>query len=96
MKKAINGDDGGAQPPLITLLAQKISMARFAQLIHGFARGHVFDQTNLKGLYDVKLVLESGEAPSAPLQEQLGLKLEPRKGPVEYLIIDYAEKPSAN
>jgi len=96
VKKAINGDDGGAQPPLITLLAQKISMARFAQLIHGFARGHVFDQTNLKGLYDVKLVLESGEAPSAPLQEQLGLKLEPRKGPVEYLIIDYAEKPSAN
>ena len=30
------------------------------------------------------------------LQEQLGLKLVPEKGPVEYLIIDHLEKPSAN
>jgi len=28
------------------------------------------------------------------LQEQLGLKLESEKGPVEFLIIDHAEKPS--
>ena len=30
------------------------------------------------------------------VQEQLGLKFEPAKGPVEFLVIDTAEKPSAN
>ncbi len=30
------------------------------------------------------------------VQEQLGLKLEPQKGPVDVLVIDHVEKPSAN
>jgi uncharacterized protein (TIGR03435 family) len=30
------------------------------------------------------------------IQEQLGLKLESRKGPVETIVIDHAERPSAN
>jgi uncharacterized protein (TIGR03435 family) len=30
------------------------------------------------------------------LQEQLGLKLEATKGPVKTIVIDHAEKPSAN
>jgi uncharacterized protein (TIGR03435 family) len=30
------------------------------------------------------------------LQEQLGLKLEPQRGPVDALVIDHIEEPSAN
>lgn len=42
----------------------------------------------------------SSEAPSAPLftaiQQQLGLKLEVTRGPVEALVVDHAERASAN
>jgi len=30
------------------------------------------------------------------VKQQLGLKLEPQKGPVEYFVIDHVEKPAAN
>jgi bla regulator protein BlaR1 len=30
------------------------------------------------------------------LKDQLGLKLQPEKGPVEYYVIDHVDKPSAN
>lgn len=42
----------------------------------------------------------SADAPSPPfftaIQQQLGLRLEATKGPVEALVVDVAERPSAN
>jgi len=70
----------------------------------------VLNQTGLVGGYDFQLDFEperhdapdiapaSGTKPSlfAALQDQLGLKLESRKMPVEMLIIDHIERPSEN
>ena len=66
----------------------------------------VVDKTGLTGDYDFKLEWAAGADGNPPdsnepglftaLQEQLGLKLEPRKAPLEMLVIDHAEKPSPN
>ena len=67
----------------------------------------VVDETHLSGEYDILLEFEP-EAPSAQsiegtgasmfaaVQKQLGLKLVPRRAPVEMIVIDHAERPTAN
>ena len=71
----------------------------------------IIDKTEIKGRYDltIKWTPDAGAgtdsaAPSADsgpsiftaVQEQLGLKLEPAKAPVQVLVIDHAEMPSEN
>jgi uncharacterized protein (TIGR03435 family) len=57
----------------------------------------VIDRTDLKGTYDFKLDwAREDESIFTAIQEQLGLKLESAKGPVEFLVIDHVDKSSAN
>lgn len=80
-----------------TILGRRVSMAQLSNALSNLPGGSpVIDKTGLEGLYDFKLSWEPGEAISSVLQEQLGLKLEPKKVPVEFLIIDSAERPVAN
>jgi uncharacterized protein (TIGR03435 family) len=82
-----------------------------AQLAHilaeqGVLSRPVIDMTGLKGLWDFKLEWTPEPPPpdadiSKPsiftaVQEQLGLKLESVKRPVEVLIVDRVEKPGGN
>jgi uncharacterized protein (TIGR03435 family) len=84
-----------------------VSMRGFAEFLTEEAGRPVVDQTGLTGSYDLTLDWAPDNAvatPDAPndsaagpslftaLQEQLGLKLDSTKGPVEILVIDRAEK----
>jgi uncharacterized protein (TIGR03435 family) len=92
------------------LAALKMSMTQLAQFLQPEMRAMVLDETGITGEYSFKLDYdsvdgqervppgfpESGTSLYTALQEQLGLKLESVKRPVEHLVIDYAEKPTGN
>ena len=78
-------------------------MSRFTMLLSRQLRQAVLDKTGLSGAYEVDLQWtpddsgDSGPSVFSAIQDQLGLKLEPHKSPVEILVIDHAEKvPVAN
>lgn len=73
------------------------------QLAYQFER-NVIDKTGLTGNYTFKLRwTDADETPTdtAPslftaLREQLGLRLQPSRGPVALLVVDHAEQPTGN
>jgi len=71
------------------------SMANIAQSLSRYAERRVVDRTGLEGRYDFELRWSDVSIFTA-LQEQLGLKLEPTKGPVDVVVIDHAERPTEN
>jgi uncharacterized protein (TIGR03435 family) len=89
------------------LTVAKATMDRLAIQLSSSMDRPVFDKTGLRGFYDFTLDWTSdfGGPPTADsngvdiftaLQEQLGLKLEPQKAPIEMLVIDHAQRPSEN
>jgi uncharacterized protein (TIGR03435 family) len=64
----------------------------------------IANETGLAGNFDLSLkwapddATDSSNGPSlfAALEEQLGLRLESRKGPAEVMVIDSAARPDAN
>jgi uncharacterized protein (TIGR03435 family) len=80
-------------------------MVDFADLMSGQLAKPVIDATGLNGKYDFdvwwSVDLDTRSTTDAPTPEaairSLGLKLEPRRGPVEFIVVDHAEKmPSEN
>src|SRR5688572_20533367 len=94
------GPDGG-----IGLIAGAFSMSQLAQFLQRVGRP-VIDQTGLTGRYDFDLAFaplgaSPADAPSDParptifiaLEEQLGLKLQFTKAPLDVIVIDSIEQP---
>ena len=85
-------------------LANKEHTEWLALMLSGQLGRPVIDATGLTGEYDISLYWVpqrpdsiASDDPNGPdliaaLQQQLGLKLEPKKGPIEVLVVDHAEK----
>jgi len=84
-------------------------VAMLATLLENQLDRKVIDETGLAGAYKIDLKWEPDPPAGAPaselakgptiftaLQEQLGLKLESAKRPVDVLVIDHVERPSEN
>ncbi len=88
------------------------SVAVLAEELSKVAGRDVVDKTGVSGRYDLKLrwtpddsseprlpngaATDSGPSLFTALEEQLGLKLESAKGPVQVLVIDHIELPTEN
>jgi uncharacterized protein (TIGR03435 family) len=77
--------------------APHMGMAGFADILSDFITDRpVLDRTGLTGEFQMKLQFEGDDAIYSALTEQMGLKLVAGKAPIEVLVIDSAERPSAN
>jgi uncharacterized protein (TIGR03435 family) len=105
-KMSLSKSDAAPAGPVFggRILSSKMSMPTLAKLLSRFERQTVLDMTGLDGTFEVHLewvlddtAQQATDRPAGPslftaVQEQLGLRLESRKGPVDVLVIDSAEK----
>jgi uncharacterized protein (TIGR03435 family) len=84
--------------------ATKESIGDFVQLVGVSADRPVINKTGLTGDIDYDILISQdartqddvNRAILAAVKDQLGLKLDPAKDPIEVLVVDHVEKPSAN
>jgi uncharacterized protein (TIGR03435 family) len=107
--QAADSSVGGTKTMLGQLIVKKMSMTTLANILAFDLKRPVKDETALQGEFaftlewapglgesDAESKDRSASKPSlfAAVQEQLGLKLESSKSPIEVFVIDHVEKPS--
>jgi uncharacterized protein (TIGR03435 family) len=84
------------------LTGTQVPLAFLARQLSNQVGRPVVDKTGLKGTFDFKTAfapdLGDSDGPSifTALEEDLGLRLDPQRGPVEIVVIDAVAHPSAN
>jgi uncharacterized protein (TIGR03435 family) len=90
------------------LTAERWSMERMADFLASQLNQPVADETKVEGIFNLTLEWapddlrarssDPSQAPSifTAIQEQLGLRLEPRRVPVEMIVVDSVERPTEN
>jgi len=68
------------------------TMADIARSLSPYAGRRVFDQTGVDGRYDFEIQWSDDVSVFTALQEQLGLKLDAQRGPVEVVVVDSAAR----
>jgi uncharacterized protein (TIGR03435 family) len=87
-----------------SLNAKQVTMEALTMALSQLLGRTVVDKTGITGEVDAHLSFAPDEAASdttqpsifTAVQEQLGLKLDSGKGPVDILVVDSAEKPTGN
>jgi uncharacterized protein (TIGR03435 family) len=89
----------------VRIAAVAVPLSTLINIFQGQEGRLVIDKTGMKGLYDIpETNMDVGPFDIAPgavsvwpeIMQQLGMKLEPARGPAEVLVIDRVEKPSEN
>jgi uncharacterized protein (TIGR03435 family) len=81
----------------------QVTMTQFAARLTRSLGQNVVDKSGLAGTFDLTLEWtpetdEQGDAPTVytAIQEQLGLRLESSRGPVDTFVVEHVEKPTDN
>ena len=108
--RIIGPPEPGQQPLCESEISDRIKgrgqpLSSLARMLTVFVQRRVEDRTGLSGGFDFELQFEgaaagpgvdSSGALITALQEQLGLRLESIRAPVEFIVIDSVEAPTAN
>jgi uncharacterized protein (TIGR03435 family) len=108
LKESASEGESAMKPDRARMIAEHVTMPWFADVLTNPLHSPVVDKTGLTGHYDFTLDIskyatpgmspeEMSSALAECLQQELGLRVEARKLPLEILVIDHAEKmPTGN
>jgi bla regulator protein BlaR1 len=103
------GPNGERSEHTLQMIVRDRSLQELGDTLSMFIGRPVLDRTGLEGTFDITLEYEmdpdaanipggalAGPAMFTAFREELGIKFEATRGPVDVLVIDHAEKPSEN